>query len=161
LHNLKFRKNNGTSTTKKRGFHFNRSLPTPIEGCLGVCLKRQKPKIGVGDWLVFKNDSSKLMVYASEVSNHNPRLKSVKTAAEKTAKQLNMNFEVVKKTKSSSQIYVYYENGADDPIPIYCDEGKNGDLQEIRTKIKSMMFVLSFHPKHSELKQVRSNIIAL
>jgi hypothetical protein len=100
-------------------------------------------------------------VYASEVSSHNPRLKSVKTAAEKTAKQLNMNFEVVKKTKSSSQIYVYYENGADDPIPIYCDEGKNGDLQEIRTKIKSMMFVLSFHPKHSELKQVRSNIIAL
>lgn len=101
------------------------------------------------------------MVYASAASSHTQRLQSVKNAAEKTAIQLKMNFEVVKKTKSCSQIYVYYENGEDEPIPLYCDNGKTGDLQEIRTKLRSMMYVLSFHPKHSALKQVRNSIIAL
>jgi hypothetical protein len=110
---------------------------------------------------MFKSDSGKLMVYASGASTNNQRLRSVKTATEKTAKQLNMDFEVIKKTKSCAQIYVYYESNVEEPIPLYCDEGKTGDLQEIREKIKNMMFVLSFHPKHSELKQVRSSIIAL
>ena len=40
----------------------------------------------------------------------------------------------------------------DEPIPLYCDEGKMSDLEEICSALRSMMFVLSFHPKHSALK---------
>lgn len=101
---------------------------------------------------MFKNDMGKLMVYASPPSQ---RLQSVKAATEKMAKQLNLSFEMVKQKCSSGPIYVYYECGDDEPIPIYCDEGKTGDSTEISSRIKSMMFVLSFHPKHSALKQAR------
>ena len=110
---------------------------------------------------MFKNDSGKLMVYASNDSSPKQRLQSVKTATEKMAKQLNLNFEMVKQTKSSAPIYVYYESGDEEPIPIYCDEGKTGDPSEISSKIRSMMFVLSFHPQHAALKQARKALIAL
>jgi hypothetical protein len=99
------------------------------------------------------------MVYASIASRPNNRLNSVKVAAEKAARQMNLDFELVNQIESQSQIYVYYENGDEDPIPIYCDEGKSDDLSEISSKIRNMMFVLSFHPKHAALKQVRSSIM--
>ena len=110
---------------------------------------------------MFKNDCGKLLVYASTVASHKKRLQSVRTATEKTAKLLNLNFEMIRFRKSFSQIYVYYENGDDEPIPIYCDEGKAYDLQEICATLRNMMFVLSFHPKHSALRQARKAIIAL
>ncbi len=108
---------------------------------------------------MYKNDSGKLLVYASTAPSHNQRLNSVKAAAEKMAQQLNMDFEMVKQAKGITQTYVYYENGDEDPIPLYCDEGKTDDLHEICAKLKNMMFVLSFHPKHTALKQVRSSIM--
>jgi hypothetical protein len=89
------------------------------------------------------------------------RLASVRTATEKTAKLLNLEFEMVRFRNSFSQIYVYYENGDDEPIPLYCDKGKAGDLQEICATLRKMVFVLSFHPKHSALKQARSAIMRL
>ena len=110
---------------------------------------------------MFKNDCGKLLVYSSTVAPHRSRLQSVRTATEKMAKLLNLDFEMVKLRKGSSQIYVYYENGDDEPIPIYCDEGKAGDPQEICSTLRNMMFVLSFHPKHSALRQARKTIIAL
>jgi len=110
---------------------------------------------------MFKNDFGKLMVYASTAAPHKKRLQSVKTATEETAKRLNLGFEVVKFQKSFSQIYVYYENGEDEPIPIYCDEGKTSGLQEIGATLKNMMFVLSFHPKLSALKQQRAGLMRL
>jgi hypothetical protein len=109
---------------------------------------------------MFKTDLGKLMVYAAADSAPKQRLQSVKTATEKMAKQLNLNFEMVKQ-KSSAPIYVYYECGDEEPIPIYCDEGKNGDLTEISSKIRSMMFVLSFHPRHAALKQARKALFTL
>ena len=109
---------------------------------------------------MFKNDCGKLLVYASTGAPHKKRLQSVRTATEETAKLLNLNFEMIRFRKSFSQIYVYYENGDDEPIPIYCDEGKAGDLQEICATLRNMMFVLSFHPKHSALRQARKAIIA-
>jgi hypothetical protein len=99
------------------------------------------------------------MVYASTAAPHRKRLQSVRTATEKTARLLNLGFEMVRFRKRFSQIYVYYENGDDEPIPIYCDEGKACNLQEICATLKNMMFVLSFHPKHSALKQVRKEIM--
>src|SRR3989304_8514728 len=110
---------------------------------------------------MFKNDCGKLLVYASTSAPHKKRMQSVRTVTEKTAKLLNLNFEMIRFRKSFRQIYVYYENSDDEPIPIYCDEGKAGDLQELCVTLRNMMFVLSFHPKHSALKQVRNAIIAL
>ena len=99
------------------------------------------------------------MVYASTDESPRQRLQSVKTAAEKMAKQLNMDFEMVRPTHGVSPIYVYYENGDDEPIPLYCDEGKTGDLAEISSKIKNMMFVLSFHPRHVALARARAALV--
>jgi hypothetical protein len=124
-------------------------------------LKALRNSQTLGGPFVFKNDSGKLMVYASAVSSHRERLQSVRTAAKRMAKQLNLDFKMVKQTKGCSPIYVYYEQGEDDPIPIYCDEGKTGDLQEIFSRLRNMMFVLSFHPKHAALKQARKALIAL
>jgi len=113
------------------------------------------------DLNMFKTDSGKLMVYASAGSSPRQRLQSVKSATEKMAKQLNLSFEMVKQKQRSSAIYVYYEGGDEEPIPIYCDEGKTGDLGEISTKIRGMMFVLSFHPRHAVLKQARKALFTL
>ncbi len=82
-------------------------------------------------------------------------------ATEETAKRLNLDFEVVKFGRGASQIYVYYENGDEEPVPLYCDEGKMYGLHEICSTLRSMMFVLSFHPKHSALRQLRNEIIGL
>jgi len=109
---------------------------------------------------VFKNNLGKLLVYASTDAPRKKRLASVKTATQETAKLLKLDFEVVRFSNSCSQIYVYYEcvDGGE-PIPLYCDEGKAGDLQEICATLRKMVFVLSFHPKHSALKQVRGAIM--
>jgi hypothetical protein len=110
---------------------------------------------------VFRNSCGKLMVYASVAAPHKKRLRSVRTAAEETAKSLNLDFELIKFQRSGSAIYVYYENGGDEPIPLYCDEGKEGDLHEICAALRKMMFVLSFHPRHSALKPLRSELMTL
>jgi len=109
---------------------------------------------------VFKNNSGKLLVYASTDVPRRKRLASVRTATEETAKLLNLDFGVVKFRDNCSQIYVYYECGdGGEPIPLYCDRGKMGGLQEICATLRKMMFVLSFHPKHAALKQVRGAIM--
>ncbi len=108
-----------------------------------------------------KNHFGKLLVYESTDAFNKKRRQAVRAATEKTAKLLNLEFEMVRFRKSFTQIYVYYENGDDEPIPLYCDKGKAGDLQEICETLRKMVFVLSFHPKHSALKQVRSAIMRL
>jgi hypothetical protein len=56
---------------------------------------------------------------------------------------------------------MYYEENDEEPIPLYCDEGKRADLEEISSKLRNMMFVLSFHPKHSVLKEMRKELLKL
>jgi len=102
------------------------------------------------------------MVYTSTGIPFRKRLESVRTAARETARRFNLDFEVVRLEKAGSPIYVYYEeNDGDDPIPLYCDEGKMSDLEGISSALRSMMFVLSFHPKHSALRQIRKEILKL
>ena len=101
------------------------------------------------------------MIYASASSSRRQRLQSIKSVAEQMAKQLNLDFEVVKQACGYSPIYVYYEYGGLEPIPIYCDEGKNGDPAEISSKIRGMMFVLSFHPRHAALREARKMLLTL
>jgi len=113
-------------------------------------------------WMkMFKTTPGKLMVYASAASPCKKRLQSVRTATEETARLLNLDFEMVKFGKRVSQIYVYYEDAGDEPIPIYCDEGKQLDLNEICANLKRMMFVLSFHPRHSSLRHMRRELMAV
>ena len=108
---------------------------------------------------MFKNNPGRLLVYASLNAPHNKRLKSVKAATEETAKLLNLDFEVISFRKRFSQIYVYYEHGGNAPIPLYCDDGKAADLRNICETLKNMVFVLSFHPKHSGLIHLRKEIM--
>jgi hypothetical protein len=116
-------------------------------------------------WLMvgmFKGNCGKLMVYASTGVPGRKRLESVRTAAQETAKRLNLDFEMVRFDKGGSPIYVYYEESdGEEPIPLYCDEGKMSGLEEISGALRSMMFVLSFHPKHTALRQMRKEIIKL
>lgn len=107
---------------------------------------------------MYKSNSGKLMVYVSEDFTSNKRLESVKTATEETAKKLKMTFSI-KIEKSGSPIYVYYEGDDGEAIPLYCDEGKMSDLEEISSAIRNMMFVLSFHPKHTALRHMRNEFV--
>ncbi|MDR1992900.1 MAG: hypothetical protein LBQ98_05310 [Nitrososphaerota archaeon] len=111
---------------------------------------------------MLKINSGKLIVYASVGVSGEERLKSVQKAAKETAKQLNLDFELVQFKRSILPIYVYYEKNSDgDPIPLYCDEGKISGLEEICNAIRNMMFVLSFHPKHPSLAQMRNVLLKL
>ena len=111
---------------------------------------------------MFQNNMGKLLVYATSSAPHRKRLQSVRMATEETAKSLNLDFEIIKSDKGGSPIYVYYD-GCDDgePIPLYCDKGKASDLADICIALRKMIFVLSFHPKHSALKQLRNEIMRL
>src|SRR5512136_1743935 len=111
---------------------------------------------------MFKGNSGKLMVYASTGLPSKRRLDSVRSAAKETAKLLKLDFEMVRFDRASSPIYVYYEESdGQEPIPLYCDEGKRSNLEEISNTLKNMIFVLSFHPKHTALRQMRSELLKL
>ncbi|MGA3059425.1 MAG: hypothetical protein ABSD92_03545 [Candidatus Bathyarchaeia archaeon] len=111
---------------------------------------------------MFKGNCGKLMVYASTGAPSRKRLESVRTATKETAKRLNLDFKMVKLDKAGSPIYVYYEEtGDEEPIPLYCDQGKMSDLEGICSALRSMMFVLSFHPKHSALRHMRKELLKL
>jgi tagatose-1,6-bisphosphate aldolase len=83
---------------------------------------------------MYKNNAGKLVVYESTGFPSKKRLESVKTAAEQTAKRLNMDFGIVKFGKTGAPLYVYYECDEEEPVPLYCDEGKMAGLEEIDRK---------------------------
>jgi hypothetical protein len=108
---------------------------------------------------VFDGQGGKLLVYASSFSCHKSRLKPVSLAAERMAKLLNVGVEVKRFRERFTPIYVYYKEGDEEPIPLYCNNGNDLNVQEIYVALRNMMFVLSFHPKHSALRQVRKKIM--
>ena len=75
------------------------------------------------------------------------------------ARHLRLSFEVKTFRKKFEFVYVYYKNGDDEPIPIYCVSEQQSNIDEICTALKNMMFVLSFHPQHSALQQMRKKIM--
>jgi hypothetical protein len=109
-------------------------------------------------YILFKN-SGRLLLYASAVGPQRKRFDSVREAAMETAHRLKLDFEVVHFRKGCRQIYVYYENGSGEPVPIYCDEGKKFDSEGICTRLRRMMFVLSFHPRNSALRTLRAELM--
>jgi len=108
---------------------------------------------------VLEGSGGKLLVYASSFSSREKRLKPISSAAEKMASLLNLNVEVVTFRKKFAPIYVYYKEGGSEPIPIYCDNAERSDVQQIYNALRNMMFVLSFHPRHTALKSMRSAIM--
>ncbi len=104
-------------------------------------------------------NGGKLLLYASAGTSARKRLDSVREAAVETAERLHLSFEQVRFTKNSGQIYVYYGNGDDEPVPIYCDEGKRFDVESICANLRKMMFVLSFHPRNSALRTMRAELM--
>jgi hypothetical protein len=104
-------------------------------------------------------NTGKLLLYASTGLPSRKRFESVHSATKETAKKLNLDFELVRFDRTATPIYVYYEENNSEPIPLYCDEGKAAGLEEISNTIRNMMFVLSFHPKHSELARMRSELL--
>lgn len=101
----------------------------------------------------------KLLVYASNQESCRKRLKTVSTAVEKTAKTFNLRVEVLTLQSERAPIYVYYKDGDEEPVPLYCDKDKEPDAEQVCRALRSMMFVLSFHPKYSALRRIRREII--
>jgi hypothetical protein len=99
------------------------------------------------------------MVYASSFSSSEKRLKPVNVATEKMAKLLKMDVELVTFRERIKPIYVYYKEGDEEPIPIYFDKGEKTNAREIYTALRNMMFVLSFRPGHTALRQMRKEIM--
>ncbi|XES76207.1 MAG: hypothetical protein ACBZ72_08455 [Candidatus Bathyarchaeia archaeon] len=108
-----------------------------------------------------KLQQGNLALYTSDAATptQRQRLQLVKNAAEKTASQLNLNFDFHQQPSRSNAICVYYECAGEEPVPVYCDEGKLGNQEEIQASISNVMFVLSFHPRHAALTQVRERLL--
>ncbi len=98
----------------------------------------------------------KFMIYASNTPS-SERLKIVGSAVAKVASSLNLEAELSPRRKLLS-IYVYYKSDAGDEIPVYCDWGKGWKEEDVYHAIRNMMFVLSFHPRHSSLRTIREEV---
>ncbi len=105
--------------------------------------------------------SDRFLVYASSYAPKEKRLRPVSAAAEKMARLLNAAVEVKTFRKRFTPIYVYYQCGPEEPIPIYCSNDEESDSSAVCTALRNMMFVLSFHPKHATLKRLRKEIMQL
>lgn len=101
----------------------------------------------------------KLLVYTSNFGTCQKRLRSVRAAVEKTAKMLNLGVEIVAFKGGKTPIYVYYKDGENEPIPLYCDKEGKGSVEQVCTALRSMIFVLSFHPNYSALKKIRKTVM--
>ncbi|MEM3769836.1 MAG: hypothetical protein QXG76_01440 [Candidatus Bathyarchaeia archaeon] len=106
-----------------------------------------------------EDSRGKLLVYVSNAGTHRERRKAVSVAVEKTARMLNLGVEVVPLKDARAPTYVYYKDGENEPVPLYCDKENKDSIEKVCTALRSMMFVLSFHPKFSALKKVRKQII--
>jgi hypothetical protein len=104
---------------------------------------------------MLSNSNGKLLIYASSFASRREQLEVVNVAAERTAELFKLSVEVVTYRKQFDPIYVYYVYGDEEPIPIYCNRSEESNINEVCTTLRNMMFVLSFHPKHSALKQMR------
>ena len=101
--------------------------------------------------------NGKLKIYSSNAPRPD-RLRIVDSAVSKVAGSLNFGLEHSNR-KDLLSIYVYYEGASGDEIPLYCDWGKQLAEDEVSHSIRSMMFVLSFHPQHSNLRRFRTNMV--
>lgn len=100
----------------------------------------------------------KFLIYASN-SPLPERLRIIGSAVAKVANSLSLETELSPRRKLLS-IHVYYRSETGDEIPVYSDWGKAWKEEEIYRAIRNMMFVLSFHPHHSNLKTIREGCLS-
>ncbi len=100
----------------------------------------------------------KLLVYAPKSASWVKRLKLVRGVAERIAELFEFDVEIATLQPRFPSIYVYYKEGKEEAIPLYCDSSEI-DVDDVFTSLKNMLFVLSFHPKHSALRRVRKEIM--
>lgn len=100
------------------------------------------------------SNNGKFMVYTSPFSTRNGRLETVGRAVVKIAERLEADIEITQRRDVLS-IFVYYENGGEEKIPVYCDWGKNWNEDDIYHAIRSVVYTLSFHPEYSVLQKIR------
>jgi len=84
----------------------------------------------------------------------------IRKAACRIAERLKLEVEVIQRFDLSS-VWVYFESCEGELIPIYFDYGLHRQEEEVYAKIRNMMFVLSFHPKFSDLKPIREDVIRI
>ncbi|MEM3162317.1 MAG: hypothetical protein QW056_04965 [Candidatus Bathyarchaeia archaeon] len=102
----------------------------------------------------------RLVVYSSKPICERKRLRTVSVAVEKTAKNLNLDVEFITIKGRNAPIYVYYQNGEEEPVPLYCDKNQNDNAERVYRALRSMMFVLSFHPRYkTALSAAREGIM--
>lgn len=107
--------------------------------------------------------SGKILVYTSTHAtelDHEKRFKIVSSVVARLAETLRLEMEIVPKNELLS-IYVSYRNEQGEEIPMYLDWNKKWNERKVYNAIKSMMFVLSFHPKHSFLRVLRKDLMKL
>jgi hypothetical protein len=95
---------------------------------------------------------------AKFVSSNDMRLKIVKSAVGKVARRLNFKMEMMKCERVGS-IFVFYRDNLGVEIPVYSDFKKKCDVEDVYKAIMNILFVLSFHPNHNSLKDVRKEIM--
>jgi hypothetical protein len=115
--------------------------------------------VSFGGLSLLEPNRGKLLVYASSVASCRRRLRSVSAAVEKTAKRLSLEIEIVALKDKVAPIFVYYKNGDEEPVPLYCDKNQLPTIENVCNALRSMMFVLSFHPKYSALRKIRKEIM--
>ncbi|MEM3153462.1 MAG: hypothetical protein QW629_01965 [Candidatus Bathyarchaeia archaeon] len=106
-----------------------------------------------------EDNRGKLLIYFSNAETRMERLKVVSVAVKETARMLNLGVEVVQLKGTKAPIYIYYKDGVNEPVPLYCDKTGENSPEKVCTALRSMMFVLSFHPKYSVLRKIRREII--
>jgi hypothetical protein len=104
------------------------------------------------------DSNGKLLVYASKSPSQAIVVEGVNLAVAKIAQLFNLGSDTVLFDEEGLPIYVYYKNGREDPVPIYCNKRKEIDSSEVYDSLRKMIYVLSFHPKFSMLKSVRKDI---
>ncbi|RLI21470.1 hypothetical protein DRO54_03620 [Candidatus Bathyarchaeota archaeon] len=105
------------------------------------------------------SSNGKILIYAPNDNGGLNEIKNVKNAAEKIARRLKLGVEVIRRDNLSS-VWVYFENYDGQLIPIYFNYWLKCPIDEVYTKIRNMMFVLSFHPKFRGLRSIRREIMA-
>ncbi len=76
------------------------------------------------------------------------------------AEALKLEVEVKLSRERFASVYVYYKNGDQEPIPLYRSKTeKEPNVEQVTSILRNMIYVLSFHPKQSALRQMRSEII--
>jgi len=105
------------------------------------------------------NSNGKILIYTPTGSNGNfDGVKNVENAANKIARRLKLKVETIQRTDLSS-VWVYFESHDGQLIPVYFNYWSKCQEEEAYAKIRNMMFVLSFHPKFSDLKSIRKDVI--